>query len=424
MIRNRLLTAALLLLCFAGVVRADEAFRRHRFDALEACPVGKESIVFYGNSITNMNEWWECFGSDPRILNRGNSGAFTSELLEHADSIISGHPAKIFIGIGTNDIGTEGLNSPAKVAGNIEKLVKRFRTESPETEVYVQSILPSEVGLRSNKVIKATNKLLWKICRRNSVGYVDLFDKMKGINSREISYDGLHITADGYRIWCETIAPLVGIVPTFPENYELNPAGQTGSPGMRTGYWSVYPVGKDDVLMIGDEMIHGGEWHELMNSANVKNRGMGWGYGGQTLEQWKKNIGVILGANSENKEIPRAICLYIGVNGTNGKTSLDSVAAQYREVISEIRKYAPAEKTRIVIMSLLPKGNYAQNLTRVIPFNDMLRAMISEEEAIEFADITKPMMRYGVADEQYIRNNYLYAPGYQQVARILSRLLR
>ena len=45
------------------------------------------------------------------------------------------------------------------------------------------------------------------------------------------------------------------------------------SNGMRSSYFGMLPLTTDDVIIVGDEMIHGGEWHELLRSPRIKSRG-------------------------------------------------------------------------------------------------------------------------------------------------------
>ena len=59
------------------MLKADLPFRNHRYDAFKVLSTNDKSIVFIGNSITNMNEWWETFSSNPNVMNRGVSGAVT-----------------------------------------------------------------------------------------------------------------------------------------------------------------------------------------------------------------------------------------------------------------------------------------------------------------------------------------------------------
>ena len=163
--------ALLAALLSAVTAWADEPFRRHRYDGFKALTTNEESIVFIGNSITNMHEWWEAF-DNPAILNRGTSGAVSDEMLDNLETVLAGRPAKIFLMIGTNDLGTAGLNTAAHVAGNVRAALTRCRRESPATQVYVQSILPSRQ--RSLALQRETNDSLRKICTETGATYVDL----------------------------------------------------------------------------------------------------------------------------------------------------------------------------------------------------------------------------------------------------------
>lgn len=402
---------------------ADLPFRQHRFDQFKALPVQEGSIVFFGNSITNMHEWWEAFGSDPRVLNRGNSGANTIELLENIGTVIVQQPEKVFIGIGTNDLGTKGINQPDSVAARISEMVRLIRQGSPKTQVYVQSILPSEVGLRTLEKISETNARIKELVEPQGAIYINLFDDMPGIVTKEISYDGLHITAKGYAKWLDKIAPLVGIESIYtPDMKEYNGGISNNSFGMRNTYFGAYPVKSTDVLIIGDEMIHGGEWHELLANPNVKNRGTGWGSGGLSFNNWINAVEPILGANG-NKQAPEKILLYAGVGPLYAKNAnLDSLAGEYKRFVDEIRKYAPASQTRIEIMSLIPRIDSELNADITVPFNKLLQGLALEGDNIGYIDIYTPLTTDGAvtANPDYIVKDYLSGRGYGVVSQVIA----
>lgn len=95
----------------------------------------------------------EAFGGNHQILNRGTSGGFTYEVLPHLEMILEGRPAKVFIGIGTNDV---TANEPAVVAENIRIIITRIRRESPNTEVYMQSIIPPPTATEASASLRST----------------------------------------------------------------------------------------------------------------------------------------------------------------------------------------------------------------------------------------------------------------------------
>lgn len=420
--RRNLLSLLFIVVTVASAF-ADVPFKQHRFDQFKALPLADSTIVFFGNSITNMHEWWEAFGSEQKVLNRGNSGAITAELLENIGSVIALHPLKVFIGIGTNDLGNESIGQPDSVASRIAAMVDLIRKGSPTTEVYVQSILPSEVGRRSLELIKNTNSRVKELIEPMGATYIDLFDEMTDIPEKKISYDGLHITSKGYAIWLNKIAPIVGLSSIYtPDMVENNGGISNNSFGMRNTYFSAYPVKATDILLIGDEMIHGGEWHELLNNPSVKNRGTGWGYGGLSIQNWINSIEAILGTNA-NKEAPSKILLYVGTQPLYAKDAdMQETFAQYKALIDKIREFAPASKTRIELLSLIPRTTSADNDSLTIPFNNLISTLASDEANIGFIDIFTPLsLEDHSADSTFVdAYNYLTGRGYGAVARTIA----
>ena len=216
-ITMRKILLTLSFLCLGALSAfADLPFRNHRYDAFKVLKITPEHTVFVGNSITNMHEWWEAFGN-PKIINRGVSGAVSNEMLANLESVVAGRPKQIFFMIGTNDLGTAGLNTAAQVARNVRTTLKRCQLETPETQLFVQSILPSRQ--RNLALQKETNDSLKKICTEMKVTYIDLWNDLLSVsesNNNSHTLDGLHLTASGYRIWCNKIARYVGSECVYP----------------------------------------------------------------------------------------------------------------------------------------------------------------------------------------------------------------
>ena len=407
-----------LLTCLAAIATAafaDGPFRNHRYDAFKVLPVNSEQIVFIGNSITNMHEWWEAFGNH-NVVNRGVSGAITDEALANIEAIAAGKPRKVFIMLGTNDLGTNGINTTEHVLTNMNLIVERFKQTSPDTEIYIQSILPSTSGIRTLAALQAANSALQEMCTEKGATYIDLWDDMMGITSNSISYDKLHLTAGGYKIWCDKIAQYVNDAPDAKSVYgteaEAN-GGLGGANGMRATVFSKLPVKSDDILIIGDEMINGGEWHELLKSNKVKNRGTAWGYPGPSLADMQKMVTAILRGGTA----PAQIFLYAGVSDVNGSTALATVLNNYKNVVAKIKELAPT--TKLTIMSLQPRSNADANSNRVAPFNTLLEQYATDNN-IAYLDIYTDFINGSVANTAYFTGDYLYGKGYAKVAQKIA----
>ena len=422
---KRFSTILVALLCTVSTIFADLPFRNHRYDAFKVLPVNSEQIVFIGNSITNMNEWWEAFG-DHNVVNRGVSGAITDEALANIEAIAAGKPKKVFMMLGTNDLGTAGICTPEHVLQNVTLMVERLQAVTPTTKIYIQSLLPSghtgSGGTRTEARLKATNEALKALCEEKAITYIDLWDDLTDVatNSNGFSYDKLHLTADAYKVWCDKVAPYVTDNEEAKSAYTDNAqsdGGLGGAYGMRTTVFSKLPVDADDILIVGDEMIHGGEWHELLKSARVKSRGTAWGYPGPNVVDMQKMIPAIL----HDGATPAQVFLYTGVGPVNSTTELTTIFTNYKNTVAKILELSPT--TKVTLMSLQPTTTAATNTDRVVPFNTLLKEYAGESttDNVEYLDIyTDFVTEAGVANTAYFNGNYLYGKGYVKVAQKIA----
>lgn len=169
-----------------------------------------------GNSITDGGEWSELLG-DAHVKNRGISGDTTDGVLERLGTITRGRPAKVFLLIGINDF-SKGV-PPEEVVGNIEKIVRRIKEESPGTLVYVQSILPLNDEIKMFPGHKAhiseipgANAGILSVCEKTGAGYIDLYSVFVGEDGRmdpKYTNDGLHLLGTGYLLWASLLRPLL-----------------------------------------------------------------------------------------------------------------------------------------------------------------------------------------------------------------------
>ena len=214
-----LLTLAMLLLAGAGVMRAADKYTElyyQRASLFDALGVDSTSIVFLGNSLTHGCEWHELFDNH-RIKNRGINGDIVQGLQDRLECVVKGKPEKIFLLCGVNDV-SHHLTADS-VATALQGLIHRIRTESPDTRLYVQSLLPinNSFGRYKNvmgkeQVIRDINTRLADIVPAEGAVWIDihsLFADKEGNLRRELTNDGLHLMAPGYLIWKEALLPYV-----------------------------------------------------------------------------------------------------------------------------------------------------------------------------------------------------------------------
>ncbi|MCH5242107.1 MAG: hypothetical protein J1F67_06755 [Muribaculaceae bacterium] len=357
---------------------ADLTFRDHRYKSFQTLPPHeKGDIVFIGNSITNMMNWNELFGNSEKIKNRGTSGALTKEILDNLESMIYGDPSKIFVMIGTNDLGTEGSEyQPKAVAYRIKKLLSRIREEKPEAEVYYQSILPTLVGLRNEEKTTQTNAIIkdWiEDLEDPKLTYIDLYSSFVGKNGElknttntfsedSYSYDGLHLSQNGYKLWADIIKKYIDEDCIIPDSIPNLWGNLNGSQGMRVTHFGAFPISSSDILLIGDEFIHGGEWMELMQDPSFKDRGIGWGFPGINLESMNSIVQTVLKGNADkgiHKEKPKAILIYGGMANLKRGDSIPIIKTKYVDLINQIDSITSG--IPIFLMTIVPSDNEEVN---------------------------------------------------------------
>jgi len=379
-----------LLLTAVQAVRADDIpFRQQRRELFRVMPVNENSIVFLGNSITNFGTWAEMFGSDPHVVNRGISGNLSGEVLEHLDLIVSGHPRKIFLMIGIND-----YTNPACVVPNTERIIDVVERESPQTELYIQSLLPCNRADRKG-MVEPINKELEKLCQRRGVTYIDVYSRIVGTGNPPgiapaYTNDNLHVVASGYRAWTRGYEAYTGIAPVWPEGGNTYLGNLNAFENLMLSQYALLPANDGDVLMIGDYNVQTGEWMELLGDKRVKNRGIGigWGYS-LTLDKLRSIIPHIV------KGKPGKIFLQCGMRDVAGNATVASAWAAYQETVAAIRRAAP--EAEVYLQSLIPSTEARTNTDKIEPFNAKIKAYAEGADAkTHFIDVYAALSENGV----------------------------
>lgn len=169
----------------------------------KANPLQFGDIVFVGNSLTEQGGNWGQRFNNAKAKNRGIAGDVTAGVLNRLAEIYYYKPKKVFLKIGINDLFHDEL-SPEYIANNIKLIVDKIHLESPETKIYVQTILPTANNTPLKAKIAATNTILKAMPPTNYLQIIDLHSRFADQNDLMIgSYtnDGLHLTELGYLAW-------------------------------------------------------------------------------------------------------------------------------------------------------------------------------------------------------------------------------
>lgn len=203
---------------FSQIEKMDTVYRPRNYDLIveqfRDYPNSREDVIFLGNSITAYTNWNELLGL-PYVRNRGISGDTTFGIIERLDEVTEGNPEKVFLLIGINDI---SRNVPVKlILRNYKRIINQIKKESPDTEIYVQTVLPvnntfSRYKNHYNKdeIIYSVNCGIKNMAKTLEVILIDLhphfLDSENRLN-KNYTEEGLHINAKGYGLWRRILTP-------------------------------------------------------------------------------------------------------------------------------------------------------------------------------------------------------------------------
>ena len=194
-----------------------------RLSIFERLPDSPNDIYMVGDSITEMAGDWDELLGYPDVQNRGIGGDTTAGVLDRLTEIVAGHPRAIFLMVGINDL--RGGRHVDDIAGQYEQILGRVCSESPETKVYVQSVLPVNEYLYHQYIIpgypgihmpgtgevRELNERLHSLATDAGCTYIDLWPALTddGCLRTEYTYDGLHVNGFGYAAWTRVLETLV-----------------------------------------------------------------------------------------------------------------------------------------------------------------------------------------------------------------------
>lgn len=179
-------------------------------------PLKEGQIVFLGNSLTQGGNWSEYFPQQNPV-NRGISGDNTLGMLGRLHEIIKAKPSKLFILAGVNDISLGRSND--KILNGIKSIIYQVKEGSPNTTIYVQSLLPINKDvcqykrmMNKEKQIEKLNKEIIKFCKSENITFINLYphflSEKRKLDAKYTS-DGLHLNEDGYAVWTNQIRKYV-----------------------------------------------------------------------------------------------------------------------------------------------------------------------------------------------------------------------
>ena len=140
--------------------------------------------------------------SEARIrLDNGEYGTLLDALAQHSCK-------KVYIMLGINELGYRAEAYGEKYA----ELAQQVRALQPEADIYIQAIIPvtgnraEGDSVYNNENIQAFNQQLATVCEDGGYHYVDTYSAFADENGalpEDLSWDGIHLTAEGYVAWLD-----------------------------------------------------------------------------------------------------------------------------------------------------------------------------------------------------------------------------
>ena len=182
--------------------------------------VRKGEILFTGSSLMEqfpVNELLMTNGMDQVIYNRGIGGFTTMDMLLYMEEMVFGtEPSRIFINIGTNDIGSPAYQLEALLE-RYEEIISRIQERLPEVEINMMAYYPvnetdkipeGEWGrtafvTRTNENIDIANAAVEKLAAKKGCRFINVNEGLedeRGKLKKEFTIEGIHMYANGYQV--------------------------------------------------------------------------------------------------------------------------------------------------------------------------------------------------------------------------------
>ena len=214
-----------------GQLDWQKKFYFDRIAEFKNAPIGKNKIVFLGNSIMQGGGDWNHRYKSHNIVNRGISGDYTEGILKRLDEIIFYKPNSVFLMIGINEFFADNSEkpevNPENVAKNILKIADIITKNSPKTKIFIHTILPinndqyikvKEANYNFlqdnytpsiNSQVEKTNSILKSNRQYEVIDLHSIFINKTFKLDINLSSDGVHLNENGYNLWVQETIELI-----------------------------------------------------------------------------------------------------------------------------------------------------------------------------------------------------------------------
>lgn len=160
-----------------------------------------ENSVFMGDSITEALEFYNILNSSSVLAKKGQDVIKARKSVPQLKNL---NPKRIFILYGENDL--ELFSNPKDFEDNYTKLVKDIKTALPNSQIYLQSVMPAQpkAQQRNKKLSNFRSSLFLdvvkRVAKKEKVNFIDIRPVIANKNYL-YERDGIHFNAKFYSLW-------------------------------------------------------------------------------------------------------------------------------------------------------------------------------------------------------------------------------
>lgn len=142
----------------------------------------------------------------------------------------------------------------------------------------------------------------------------------------------------------------------------------------KVSLFELLPINSNDIVFLGNSITDGGEFQELLNMPNVKNRGI--------------SSDVISGVEKRTAQVmlgkPKKLFLLIGINDVSHNFTVKQLATRYERLVKNIRMLSPS--TEVYLQSVMPVNNDFKRYKSLVGKEKTIKAFNKEIERIAKAN--------------------------------------
>lgn len=150
----------------------------------------------------------------------------------------------------------------------------------------------------------------------------------------------------------------------------------------KVSLFELLPIDSDDIVFMGNSITDGGEFQELLDNPNVKNRGIS----SDVISGVEKRLAqVMLGK-------PAKLFLLIGINDVSHNLTVAQLSRKYERLVKNLRMLSPG--TKVYLQSVMPVNNDFKRYKSLVGKEKVIKGFnaeikrIAAENGCTFIDLT------------------------------------